>query len=61
MGLARLVKNSWWGNTGRYVVDLMRLLLLIVLFYIVVFIFSDCYLLPKIDRYLDDRKKRRDK
>lgn len=41
--------------------DLMLLVLLIFLFYIVVFIFSDYYLLPKIDRYLDARKKRQDK
>ena len=38
--------------------DFIGLLLLIGIFYAVVFIVSDNYLLPKLDRYLDERKKR---
>jgi len=41
--------------------SLILLVLAIFVFYVVVFILSDFYLLPKIDRYLDARKKRRSK
>lgn len=61
MLFTKVVRNLLWSNTGMYFMDLILLVLLIFLFYIVVFIFSDCYLLPKIDRYLDARKKRHDK
>lgn len=36
--------------------EVIGLLLLIGIFYAVVFIVSDSYLLPKLDRYLDERK-----
>jgi hypothetical protein len=41
--------------------DFIGLLLLIGIFYDVVFIVSDNYLLPKLDSYLDERKKRTNK
>gem|GEM_PF-5842729 len=41
--------------------DFIGLLLLIGIFYAVVFIISDNYLLPKLDRYLDERQRRNNK
>ena len=48
-------------NIWTYVMDFIGLLLLIGLFYAVVFIVSDSYLLPKLDRYLDERKRKNHK
>jgi hypothetical protein len=41
--------------------EFLKLLLLLMIFYGVVFFVSDNYLLPKLDRYLDARNKRTDR
>tara|TARA_R110001592_G_scaffold246427_1_gene508278 strand:+ start:112767 stop:112910 length:144 start_codon:yes stop_codon:yes gene_type:complete len=41
--------------------DVMELFFVIAAFYIVVFLISDKYVLPKLDRYLDYRNSLRNK